>query len=174
MALLGLSSTFLLTGLPRNCCPLAGNHRNIFASEGPVHQCIKTKATTINHDLDAATRRNANYSPSSWDYNFVKTLNSDYTEEKYAREVDELKDYVKRLIHAETDVPLAKLELLDTVQRLGLNYRFQNDVKQAVDVIYHNSTDAWLSDDLYSTALRFRILREHGYTVSQVGGWRLV
>lgn len=87
-------------------------------------------------------------------------------EEKYARQVDELKDYVKRLILAETDVPLAKLELLDTVQRLGLNYRFQNDVKQAVNVLYDNSTDE-LNDDLYSTALRFRILREHGYTVSQ-------
>ncbi|KAL8145632.1 hypothetical protein AgCh_003686 [Apium graveolens] len=66
----------------------------------------------------------------------------------------------------ETDVPLAKLELLDAVQRLGLNYRFYNDVKQAIDVIY-NSTDAWLNDDLHSTALRFRILREHGYAVPQ-------
>ena len=81
--------------------------------------------------------------------------------------MDELKDNVKRLIHAETADPLAKLELLDTVQRLGLNHRFQNDVKQAVDVIYNNINDAWLSDDLYTTALQFRMLREHGYTVSQ-------
>lgn len=79
-----------------------------------------------------------------------------------------MKDDVKCLIHADTDV-LTKLELLDTVQRLGLNYRFQNDVKQAVNVIYNNSTDhGWLSDDdLHSSALRFRILREHGYTVPQ-------
>ncbi|KAK1396209.1 hypothetical protein POM88_006072 [Heracleum sosnowskyi] len=94
-------------------------------------------------------------------------MRSSLKEEKYAQQVNELKEYVKRLIHAETDVPLAKMELLDTVQRLGLNYRFQNDVKQAVDVIYNDSTNAWLSDDLYSTALRFRILRDHGYTVSQ-------
>ena len=88
-------------------------------------------------------------------------------EEKYARQLDELKDDVKRLIHAETDDPLAKLELLDTVQRLGLNHRFQNDVKQAINVIYNNISEASLSDDLYTTALQFRMLREHGYTVSQ-------
>ncbi|KAL1817532.1 hypothetical protein ACET3Z_020106 [Daucus carota] len=88
-------------------------------------------------------------------------------EEKYARQLDELKDLVKRLIHAETDDPLAKLELLDTVQRLGLNHRFQNDVKQAINVIYNNISEASLSDDLYTTALQFRMLREHGYTVSQ-------
>lgn len=81
--------------------------------------------------------------------------------------MDEFKDHVKRLIDAPTDVPLEKLELLDSVQRLGLNYQFHKAVKQAVGVIYNNSDDAWLqSDDLYSTALRFRILREHGHTVS--------
>lgn len=88
-------------------------------------------------------------------------------EEKYARQIDELEDDVKRLIQAETDVPLAKLELLDSVHRLGFKYKFQEDVKQALDVIYNNSTDAWLNDDLYSIALRFRILRRHGYTVAQ-------
>lgn len=89
-------------------------------------------------------------------------------EEKYVKQVDELKDDVKSLIHAETEV-LAKLELLDSVQRLGLKYQFQKDIMQAVDVIHNNnnSADAWLSDDLYLTALKFRILREHGYTVSQ-------
>ncbi|WOG82951.1 hypothetical protein DCAR_0102123 [Daucus carota subsp. sativus] len=166
MALQNLSSTLLVTALPRSSVPSGRNHNKIFATERSV-QCIKTTATNIDQDSGAALRRNANYPPSSWDYNFVKSLNSDFTEEKYARQLDELKDDVKRLIYAETDVPLAKLELLDSVQRLGLNYQFQNDVKQAVDVIYNNISDASLSDDLYTTALQFRMLREHGYTVSQ-------
>ncbi|KAL1817533.1 hypothetical protein ACET3Z_020107 [Daucus carota] len=166
MALQGLSSAFLVTALPRSSFPLERNHNKSFATQRSV-QRIKTRATIINQDSGAALRRNANYPPSSWDYDFVKSLTSDYTEEKYARQLDELKDNVKRLIHAETADPLAKLELLDTVQRLGLNHRFQNDVKQAVDVIYNNINDAWLSDDLYTTALQFRMLREHGYTVSQ-------
>ncbi|XP_063939801.1 beta-bisabolene synthase-like [Daucus carota subsp. sativus] len=49
----------------------------------------------------------------------------------------------------------------------GLKYQFQEDLKQAVDVIYNDSADAWLSDDLYSTALKFRIFRDYGYTVEQ-------
>ncbi|KAL1817534.1 hypothetical protein ACET3Z_020108 [Daucus carota] len=159
MALQCLSSTLLVTALPRSSVPLERHHNKSFATQRSV-QCIKTRATIINQDSGAALRRNANYPPSSWDYNFVKSLTSDYTEEKYARQLDELKDDVKRLIHAETDDPLAKLELLDTVQRLGLNYRFQNDVKQAVDVIYNDISDESLSDDLYTTALQFRMLRE--------------
>lgn len=86
-------------------------------------------------------------------------------EKKYEMQVEELKEDVKRLIHAETDVPLAKLELLDSVQRLGLNYQFQKDIKQAIDRICE--ADSQLGNDLHSTALLFRILREHGYTVSQ-------
>lgn len=79
----------------------------------------------------------------------------------------ELKNEAKLVIHADTDMQLAKLELIDSVQRLGLKHLLHEDIKQAVSVIYNNSADAWLSDDLNSTALRFRILREHGYTVSQ-------
>ncbi|XP_063949799.1 (+)-alpha-terpineol synthase-like isoform X1 [Daucus carota subsp. sativus] len=169
MALQCLSSTLLVTALPRSSVPLERHHNKSFATQRSV-QCIKTRATIINQDSGAALRRNANYPPSSWDYNFVKSLTSDYTvlmlllllllEERYARQLDELKDDVKRLIHAETDDPLAKLKLLDTVQRLGLNYRFQNDVKQAVAVIYNDISDESLSDDLYTTALQFRMLRE--------------
>ena len=90
-----------------------------------------------------------------------------FQEAIYVKQVEELKDDVKRLIHAETDV-LAKLELLDSIQRLGLKYQFQEDLKQAVDVIYNNnSADAWLRDDLYTTALKFRILWDYGFTVEQ-------
>lgn len=87
-------------------------------------------------------------------------------EKKYTTLVDELKDDVRRLIHAETDVPLEKLQLLDSVQRLGLNYQFQKDIKQAIDVIC-SADETWLGDDLHLTALWFRILREHGFAVSQ-------
>ncbi|KAL8103903.1 beta-bisabolene synthase-like isoform X2 [Apium graveolens] len=163
MAFQGLFSTFVVTALPRSCPPPAINKFKLYSK--PV-QCVTNPTTTINND-QVTLRRSANYAPCFWDYNFIKSLTSDYTEEKYARQIDELEDDVKRLIQAETDVPLVKLELLDTVDRLGLKYKFQEDVKKALDFIYNNSSDAWLNDDLYSTALRFRILRKHGYTVPQ-------
>ena len=79
--------------------------------------------------------------------------------------MDELKEGIRGLIHAETDVSLARLELLDSVQRLGLNCLFQEDIKQSIDALC--KADSGLDDDLHLTALRFRILREHGYSVSQ-------
>ncbi|KAA8545015.1 hypothetical protein F0562_019768 [Nyssa sinensis] len=87
-------------------------------------------------------------------------------EEKYTRPADEMKDEVKCLINETTD-PLAKLELIDAVQRLGLKYQFETEIKNGVDFVYKNSSDAWLFDDLYATALRFRHLRQHGYNVPQ-------
>uniref|UniRef100_A0A166GWD6 Uncharacterized protein n=1 Tax=Daucus carota subsp. sativus TaxID=79200 RepID=A0A166GWD6_DAUCS len=78
MALQNLSSTLLVTALPRSSVPSGRNHNKIFATERSV-QCIKTTATNIDQDSGAALRRNANYPPSSWDYNFVKSLNSDFT-----------------------------------------------------------------------------------------------
>ncbi|KAL1821706.1 hypothetical protein ACET3Z_016575 [Daucus carota] len=162
MAVQGLFSSFLLAAPPRiPPLPFARTGSKICATK-PV-QCIKT--TDVPHQ-GSGSRRNANYPPSFWDYNLIKSLSSDYNEEKYVKQVDELKDDAKLLIHADTETPLAKLELLDSVQRLGLKHLLKKDIKQAVDAIYNNSVDAWLSDDLHSTALRFRILREHGYAVS--------
>ncbi|KAL8091731.1 beta-bisabolene synthase-like [Apium graveolens] len=164
MALQGLFSAFLVTAPPpRMPLPLSRTASKVCASK-PV-QCITIPVTKMDHDDCSASRRNADYPPSFWDYNIVKSLSSNYDEKKYTTLVDELKDDVKRLIHAETDV-LAKLELLDSVQRLGLNYQFQKDIKQAIDVIY-SADETLLGDDLHFTALWFRILREHGFAVSQ-------
>ncbi|KAL7250347.1 hypothetical protein ACSBR1_012366 [Camellia fascicularis] len=86
----------------------------------------------------------------------------DMQEEKYMREAYNMKDEVKGLINGVMD-PLAKLELIDAVQRLGLKYHFEGEIKQSLDDLIHN--DAWCSDDLHATALRFSLLRPHGYDV---------
>ncbi|CAL5391319.1 unnamed protein product [Camellia sinensis] len=88
----------------------------------------------------------------------------DYTEEKYMREAYNMKDEVKGLINGVMD-PLAKLELIDAVQRLGLKYHFEGEIKQSLDDLIHLHNDAWCSDDLHATALRFRLLRQHGCDV---------
>ncbi|XP_028102783.1 beta-bisabolene synthase-like isoform X2 [Camellia sinensis] len=123
---------------------------------------IRCASNTITIDDHTVTRRSANYPPSFWDYNFVQSLSSDYTEEKYMREAYNMKDEVKGLING-VMYPLAKLELIDAVQRLGLKYHFEGEIKQSLDDLIHN--DAWFSDDLHATALRFRLLRQHGYDV---------
>ncbi|MBA0634787.1 hypothetical protein Godav_029090, partial [Gossypium davidsonii] len=65
--------------------------------------------------------------------------------------------------------PLEKLELIDTLQRLGLSYHFEAEINKSSK---NTSTDristvAWKRDNLYATALEFRLLRQHGYKVDQ-------
>ncbi|XWS51960.1 hypothetical protein CRYUN_Cryun11dG0026500 [Craigia yunnanensis] len=57
-----------------------------------------------------------------------------------------------------------RLPLIDAVQRLGVSYHFEKEIEDALETIYHDSND--VENDLYTTALRFRLLREHGFDVS--------
>ncbi|KAK6919414.1 Terpene synthase, metal-binding domain [Dillenia turbinata] len=79
-----------------------------------------------------------------------------------------MEEEVRCLITAPME-PLERLELIDEVQRLGLRYKFETEIKNAVqDVVNQtNDQDAMLHHDIHSTALRFRILRQHGYHVPQ-------
>ncbi|KAJ0753466.1 putative (E)-beta-ocimene synthase [Helianthus annuus] len=65
---------------------------------------------------------------------------------------------------------LELLEQIDNIERLGLGYRFQNDIRRALDIIASiHGTNVGLEekqDSLHEASLRFRILRQHGYNVS--------
>ncbi|GMI72393.1 hypothetical protein like AT3G25810 [Hibiscus trionum] len=64
--------------------------------------------------------------------------------------------------------PLKKLELIDTLQRLGLSYHFQNETKRILEGIWSDEGEfSWKKDNLYATALEFRLLRQHGYKATQ-------
>ena len=69
------------------------------------------------------------------------------------------------------DEPLALLEHIDLLQRLGLSYHFENEIKSALKGIYESTNklydDKWKRDNLYATALEFRLLRQHGFWVPQ-------
>ncbi|KAL6326921.1 hypothetical protein AAG906_012528 [Vitis piasezkii] len=97
-------------------------------------------------------RRTANYHPPIWDYDYVQSLRSDYVP---------MLGKVKK--------PLDQLELIDVLQRLGLYYHFKDEIKRILDSIYnqYNQHEEWKKDDLYATALEFRLLRQHGYDVPQ-------
>ncbi|KAL2483466.1 terpene synthase 02 [Forsythia ovata] len=66
--------------------------------------------------------------------------------------------------------PLDQLELIDNLQRLGISYHFENEIKQILSVInrkYSKNYQDSKINDLYATALEFRLLRQHGFNVSQ-------
>lgn len=67
--------------------------------------------------------------------------------------------------------PLAKLDLIDDVQRLGLGYRFNKEIEDALHSYYvcleetsnHQNKER---RSLHEVALSFSLLRDHGYHVS--------
>ncbi|KAF8411658.1 hypothetical protein HHK36_004216 [Tetracentron sinense] len=112
-------------------------------------------------------RRSANFKPTIWDNDYLQSLKSDYLGETYLRRSEGLKDYVRHRLDASAE-PLSVLELIDTLQRLGVGYHFENEIKGALNtIISMKDTNMLVEDDLYVTALNFRLFRQHGYEVSQ-------
>ncbi|KAL4386304.1 hypothetical protein GQ457_09G001660 [Hibiscus cannabinus] len=63
---------------------------------------------------------------------------------------------------------LAKLELIDIVRKLGLGDLFAEETQKALQaVVSCEKKNKNGEEDLYVTALRFKLLRLHGYEVSQ-------
>lgn len=85
-------------------------------------------------------------------------------EEKYIKQAEKMKDYARSLLLEEEGDAISSLELIDTLQRLGLGYLFEEKIK---DVLEKRIINQRKEDDLDYTALRFRILRQHGYMIPQ-------
>ena len=65
---------------------------------------------------------------------------------------------------------LAQLELIDTLQRLGISFHFENEINIILKQKYTNicNRNKWTNiGNLYATALEFRLLCQHCYLVPQ-------
>ena len=81
------------------------------------------------------------------------------------QEIEKLKEQFKRELLAAASNSSQQLDLIDAIQRLGVAYHFETEIEEALQHIYNNRIDME-DDDLYNTALGFRLLRQHGYNVS--------
>ncbi|KAI5562028.1 hypothetical protein BDE02_15G028200 [Populus trichocarpa] len=109
-------------------------------------------------------RRTANYHPSIWGDQFISHLPKDKVHEAIElQEIEKLREQFKRELLASNSSQ--KLDLIDAIQRLGVAYHFETEIEEALQHIYNNRIDME-DDDLYNTALGFRLLRQHGYNVS--------
>ncbi|XP_060192871.1 alpha-farnesene synthase-like [Lycium barbarum] len=121
----------------------------------------------IKIDQSLIQRRNANYKPNIWNYDILQSLKSEYSDGKYITEAQKLKEEV--LCHlAEMVNPLAKLELIDSINKMALSHLFEKEIMLCLqDMEYAKKKDSGGEMYLYSTALYFRIFRQHGYKVTQ-------
>ncbi|GFP86807.1 (r)-limonene synthase [Phtheirospermum japonicum] len=119
-------------------------------------------------------RRSGNYKPPIWDFDFIQSLSSDYNKDaRHLRRASELMFQVRMMLDEEIIIEAVnQLEFIDDLQRLGISYHFEDKIKHILNSIYDDEGCKYYDPtDLYSTSLRFRLLRQHGFSVSQ--GWGL-
>ncbi|CAL2266064.1 unnamed protein product [Prunus armeniaca] len=113
-------------------------------------------AAQVAHSAETEiVRQTANYHPSIWgdrflNYDEKNIITYDHMQQK----VDQLKVAVTKEVFTTS-----------AVQRLGVAYHFEREIEEAlqrVHVTYHDYDGA----DLYTVALGFRLLRQHGFNVS--------
>jgi hypothetical protein len=81
--------------------------------------------------------------------------------ELFAPRLEELKGNAKCLLASNNKDSGVLLKLASTMQRLGVAYHFEKEIEEALALLYPN-----LTGNLYTTALQFRVLREHGFSIS--------
>ncbi|KAM3327233.1 sesquiterpene synthase 14b [Capsicum chacoense] len=112
----------------------------------------------------------ANYHKSVWGEYFLSytpQLTEISSQEK--DEVEELKEKVRQMLVETPDNSIQKLVLIDTIQRLGVGYHFENEIKTSIQNIFDESEQNKNEDDfddLYVVALCFRLVRQQSHYMS--------
>jgi hypothetical protein len=89
--------------------------------------------------------------------------------EKIKQRVEESKEKVRKMLVAPGEKSSQKLSLIDAIQRLGVAYHLENEIQEILQQLhktFHDGADREDDDDLCTVALRFRLLRQHGYSIS--------
>ncbi|KAF5767606.1 putative R-linalool synthase [Helianthus annuus] len=141
-------------------------HKPIYPSKS-TSDIVTAKATAV---VQPFARRSANYAPTLWTFDHIQSLSSEYTGEYYKARANSLKDTVKKMLVSKVGDPLSSLELVDDLQRLGISYHFQEEIRNLLEMIYcsyYKPHDQWDNLGLNLKALGFRLLRQHGFQVPQ-------
>ncbi|KAE8727372.1 putative terpene synthase 9 [Hibiscus syriacus] len=107
-------------------------------------------------------RRSANYHPSVWEAALIESLTTPFSYEVHGAKLEDLKKEARNLLEYDKD-PCSTLKLIDSMQRLGVSYHFGKEIDDALDNVISSKPAI---DDLYTTSLMLRILREHAYPIS--------
>ncbi|XP_020684821.2 alpha-terpineol synthase, chloroplastic-like [Dendrobium catenatum] len=121
--------------------------------------CLSTANTKT-----SPARRTANFQPTIWDDNYIQSLPVHFMEEKYKHQRDKLKEEVRCLIGQQHGL-VKQLELVDALRQLGIDYHFDSEIMNLLSCISsstENIHNLIKNNNLYGSALLFRLLREHG------------
>ncbi|CAL1367269.1 unnamed protein product [Linum trigynum] len=112
-------------------------------------------------------RRTMDYDPTVWgDFFLTHVPQTDEVVKAWEEQIEVLKPDVKRRLSAPIDHLAERLNLIDVVERLGLDYHFEEEIDHIMRQVHQNNhgcNNIDEDDELNTVALRFRLLRQHGY-----------
>ncbi|CAN1222133.1 Probable terpene synthase 3 [Linum grandiflorum] len=125
----------------------------------------------VDHEpLIESGRRRVEFHPSVWNDFFARPNTSDLHPQMMSgweeEEAKELTEKVRGMLKGAKMTTLERLEMIDAIQRLGIGYRFELEIEEAL--LDMSTADDDGDEDLYSASLRFRLLRQQGYPVNLV------
>ncbi|KAK4491966.1 hypothetical protein RD792_002750 [Penstemon davidsonii] len=85
---------------------------------------------------------------------------------KFPTHYEQKKDEVRHLFKKSKGDPIESLIIVDAIQRLGLDYHFQEEIETILQQQYDSSTCVHKYQTLHDVSLFFRLLRQHGHYVS--------
>ncbi|KAJ0232440.1 Terpene synthase [Hirschfeldia incana] len=134
--------------------------------------CTIVAKATPGSESSFVPRRSANYRPSLWDHQNLLSINNKYTNIKSVRERDLMRETVRKMLEHESSTHLDQLELIDDLQKLGVSYHFEREIDNILTFTYHkldksNFREYDMEYDLHANALKFRLLRQHGFNVTE-------
>ncbi|XP_059644324.1 valerianol synthase TPS1A-like isoform X2 [Cornus florida] len=114
-------------------------------------------------------RPSSNFEPSLWGDRFSSFHLDNQAFEMYGKEVEVLKEEVRSMLIDAESKASEKMNLINTLERLGVSYHFEKEMEEKLEQIFHSH--AHLEDhedynDLSTAAIHFRIFRQHGYNMS--------
>ncbi|KAI8552659.1 hypothetical protein RHMOL_Rhmol06G0283300 [Rhododendron molle] len=112
------------------------------------------------------------FHPTVWGDHFLAYASADMEVDiNMKQNHQQLKENVRKQLAEAHGEYSQQLDLIDAIQRLGVAYHFETEIDQGLHQVYetyHQSGHKNVSndEDLYITALSFRLLRQHGYPIS--------
>ncbi|CAL0323289.1 unnamed protein product [Lupinus luteus] len=118
---------------------------------------------------DAPRRPIADYHSSIWKDYFLQYASDSKELDLASPEIETLKKEVTSMLLSTIEKSLTKVDLIDSICRLGLQYHFENDIEQVLQYIHNNyveNGEIIVEGNLRTVALIFRLLRQEGFVVS--------
>ncbi|KAG6428203.1 hypothetical protein SASPL_112454 [Salvia splendens] len=120
------------------------------------------------HSQAEIQRPVANFSPSLWGDQFIKHGSAAQAAQKHSNAVEVCKKEVLDMMAASENNLVEAMNLIDTLERLGISYHFENEIEDKLHHFFNLNTDYSDAEsyDLYTVALHFRLFRQHGHRLS--------